>query len=59
MWAYEFASDDDPVVVAWLYLAKKITVKISGFGAGCSPSEVLVSNARGAAMCFSGFEISL
>jgi len=27
VWAYEFASDDDAVVVAWSYPAKEIMVK--------------------------------
>ena len=47
MWAYEFASDDAPVVVAWSYSANEITLKISGFGVACSPFEVQVSNACG------------
>ena len=57
VWAYEFASDDDPVLVAWSYAAKEITVNISGFGVGCSPSEVSVSNACGEVVCFSRFEM--
>jgi hypothetical protein len=59
VWAYEFASDDDAVVVAWSYPAKEIMVKISDLGVGYSASEVSVSNALGEAVSFSGSEIRL
>jgi hypothetical protein len=59
VWAYEFASDDDAVVVAWSYPAKETMVKISDLGIGYSASDVSVSNALGEAVSFSGAEVRL